>query len=81
MGIQFVQYVRGASRSTNLIVESVFDTISVLTIIVRFLVQNIRYVFIFSAFFELYEFLVYHLNTTMTRSFENFFITNLISFD
>ena len=56
MGVHFVQYVRGAGRSTSLMFETLLDFISVSVIMIRFFIQNIRFVFIFFAFFELYEF-------------------------
>jgi len=48
-------YVRGAASSSNLIVEAFFDTIGVIIIFTRFIVQNIRFLMVFVAFFELFE--------------------------
>lgn len=56
MSLQFTQYVRGSGRSTNVLFETILDAVSVSVIMIRFFVQNIRFVFIFLAFFELYEF-------------------------
>ncbi len=56
MGIHFVQYVRGSGRSTSLVFETVLDFVSVSVIMIRFFIQNIRFLFIFFAFFELYEY-------------------------
>ena len=58
MGIHFVQYVRGAGRSTNLVFETMLDLVSVSVIMIRFFVQNIRFLFILLAFFELYEWIL-----------------------
>lgn len=55
MGVAFGQYVRGSSRSTSLFFETLLDFVSVSVIFIRFFVQNVRFVFIFVAFFELYE--------------------------
>ena len=55
-GLAFVMYVRGSGRSTSLSFETMLDFVSVSVIMIRFLIQNIRFVFIFAAFFELYEY-------------------------
>lgn len=57
MGIYFVQYVRGAGRTTNLFFEIMLDVIAVSIIMIRFFLQNIRFVFIFFAFYELYAYI------------------------
>jgi len=64
MGLHLAQYVRGSSRSANLVFEIVLDAISVSIIVLRFFIQNIRFVFIFLAFFELYEFILRDLENT-----------------
>ena len=56
-GLAAVMYVRGSGRTTSLLFEAMLDFVSVAVIMIRFLIQNIRFVFIFSAFFELYEFI------------------------
>lgn len=56
LGMAFAQYVRGSGRGTSLLFETLLDFVSVSVIVIRFFVQNIRFVFIFVAFFELYEF-------------------------
>lgn len=54
-GLAFGMYVRGAASSSNLIVEAFFDIIGVIIIFTRFVVQNIRFLLVFVAFFELFE--------------------------
>lgn len=54
-GIAFTSYIRGASSSANLLVECIFDIIGTLVVFTRFIVQNIRFVLIFFAYFELFE--------------------------
>lgn len=54
-GLAFGMYVRGAASSTNLVVEAFFDLIGVIIIFTRFIVQNIRFLMVFVAFFELFE--------------------------
>lgn len=58
MGLQFTQFVRGSGRSAGIIFEVILDAVAVSVIMIRFFVQNIRFVFIFLAFFELYEFVL-----------------------
>jgi len=54
-GLAFGMYVRGAASSSNLIVEAFFDIIGVIIIFTRFIVQNIRFLLVFVAFFEIFE--------------------------
>lgn len=56
MGLAFAQYVRGAGKSTSFLFEAILDFVSVSVIIMRFFIQNIRFVFIFIGFFEYYEY-------------------------
>lgn len=58
MGAAFLMYIRGASNSSNLITELVFDTIGVIIVFTRFILQNIRLVLVFLAYFELFEWVV-----------------------
>ena len=58
VGVAFAQYIRGSGRSTSLIFETLLDFVAVSVIVIRFFVQNIRFVFIFVGFFEYYEFIV-----------------------
>ena len=55
LGLSFVIYIRGAASGTKFSIEFLFDFIGVSVIIARFLIQNIRFVLIFIAFFELFE--------------------------
>lgn len=54
-GISFFVYIRGSASSSNLVKELLFDIISTFTVFIRFVIQNIRFLFIFSAIFELLE--------------------------
>jgi len=54
-GFYFFVYVRGSASGDNFIKELLFDLISTFTIFIRFIIQNIRFLFIFSAIFELLE--------------------------
>ena len=54
-GLAFGMYARGAASSSNLVVEAFFDIIGVIIIFTRFVVQNIRFLLVFVAFFELFE--------------------------
>ncbi len=66
IGISFVQYIRGSARSTNLPFEVLLDAVSVSVILIRFFLQNIRFVFIFIAFFEYYEYITLHFDPNLT---------------
>lgn len=66
MGIYFAHYVRGSGRTTNLVFEIMLDFVSVSVIMIRFFIQNIRFVFIFFAFFELYEYVYFKLDVLFT---------------
>lgn len=54
-GVAFFVYIRGSASSSSLIKELLFDIISTATVFIRFVIQNIRFLFIFSAIFELLE--------------------------
>lgn len=63
-GLAFTHYVRGGGRTSSLLFEAMLDFVAVAVSMIRFLIQNIRFVFIFSAFFELYEYIVGGVNLT-----------------
>lgn len=69
-GIMFFAYIRGSASSGNLFKEVAFDMISTFTVFIRFVIQNIRFLFIFSAIFELLEW-VFSNNSSL-------FLTNYI---
>ena len=69
-GIMFFAYIRGSASGGNLIKEVVFDMISTFTVFIRFVIQNIRFLFIFSAIFELLEW-VFSNNSSL-------FLTNCV---
>ncbi|MCB1712540.1 MAG: hypothetical protein KDH96_08735 [Candidatus Riesia sp.] len=73
MGIYFSHYVRGSGRTTNIIFEIMLDVVSVSVIMIRFFIQNIRFVFIFGAFFELYEYIYFKLDTLFSYLFTTTF--------
>lgn len=54
-GVYFISYLKGSSSTSNIFVEFIFDFIAVSVVYIRVLVQNIRFVFIFGAFFEIFE--------------------------
>ena len=74
-GIAFVTYVRGHGRSRSIFYEAILDIVSVSIIFLRFIVQNMRFIFIFFTFFELYEFIYANLApvTTFTTDFSNYY--------
>ena len=68
-GLAFVSYVRGHGRTTSIFYEAVLDLLSVSIIFLRFIVQNMRFIFIFFTFFELYEFIYQNLAPVTSLSF------------
>ncbi len=54
-GIMFSTVIRGSASNNNFFKEIMFDILSFVTIFIRFIVQNIRFLFIFSGIFELLE--------------------------
>lgn len=81
-GIAFVAYVRGHGRTTSLFYEGILDIISVSIIFLRFVVQNMRFIFIFFTFFELYEYIYLTLSPITTfavTDFSNYYWTEAIT--
>lgn len=76
-GWGFLQYIRGAARTPSLLFESFLDLISTISIYLRFFIQNVRFFFIFLAFFECYEFI--YLTIYRDFSLLNIFVVNLTS--
>lgn len=70
MGVSFLMYIRGSSNSSNFLVELVFDFIGVTIVFTRFILQNIRLVLVFLAYFELFEWVV-------SGADFNIFLTNI----
>lgn len=67
-GFYFFAYVRGSASSGNYVKELLFDLISTFTIFIRFIIQNIRFLFIFSAIFELLEW-IFTINSNIFFNF------------
>ncbi len=88
-GLSFGMYVRGAASSSNLFVEAFFDIIGVIIIFTRFVVQNIRFLLVFVAFFEIFEWVgttqeinqyMQTINTTYEFNNDLMLAENLFSF-
>lgn len=60
-------YIRGVGKGGQIVFECLLDLIAMLVVFIRFLIQNIRFVLIFLAYFELFEFLVIEFNTRTFR--------------
>lgn len=54
-GVSYFVYIKGSSSGKYLLKELLFDLISSFTVFIRFIIQNIRFLFIFLAIFELLE--------------------------
>ena len=52
-GISFFVYIRGSASSNSLVKELLFDIISAATVFIRFVVQNVRFLFILSVLITL----------------------------
>lgn len=76
-GISFTTYIRGASSSSNLLIECIFDIIGTLVVFTRFTVQNIRFVLIFFAYFELFEWIY---NSTLWNTLLQITNLNLVTY-
>jgi hypothetical protein len=77
-GISFFVYIKGSASSSSLLKEFVFDIISTFTVFIRFVIQNIRFLFIFSAIFELLEWvLAANSNIFIASGNINKFISNV----
>ncbi len=63
-GFYFFAYIRGSASGSNFVKELLFDIISTFTIFIRFIIQNIRFLFIFSAIFELLEW-IFSINSNI----------------
>jgi len=55
-------------RSTLIIFEVLLDFVSIAVMIIRFFVQNIRFVFIFVGVFEYYEFIFEKVDVLLSNS-------------
>ena len=75
-GISFTVYVKGTGAGSVLLKEVLFDVISTFIIFIRFLIQNVRFLFIFLAIFELFEW-VYAKNNVF---FSIYFVKSEFSF-
>lgn len=92
-GISFFAYIKGSASGGNIVKEVLFDIISTTTVFIRFVIQNIRFLFIFSAIFELLEwvfsttsniFFIFEIkeinNYFLSSSNNNLLIINFIMF-
>lgn len=77
-GIAFTSYVRGAGRTSNLVAEAFFDFIAVTVMVARFIIQNIRLVLLFAAFFEISEFIYDKLDIVGNSFFGVIFNTDVL---
>ena len=61
-GMHFVTYLRGASSTSSLFMEFIYDCIAFLAFFIRLSVQNVRLLLITLTFFSLYEFVLFFVN-------------------
>ena len=86
-GIKFPVYLRGSSTTTILFLEFMYDVLASSIMFIRLIVQSIRFVLMFFAFFECYEFFVNNIYIvknyyffTDFNSFSSFLYNFLIFF-
>lgn len=84
-GIMYPVYLRGSSNTTILILEFMYDLLATCIMGARLLVQNVRFILMFFAFFECYEFFFnsmfivksfyfFNADTTVIGVFYNLFL-------
>lgn len=74
-GIIFCTAIRGSASGNNFLKELLFDAISTTIVFIRFVIQNIRFLFIFGGIFELLEW-VFSINNNLFVS-SNYLNNNL----
>ena len=85
-GIFYSTYLRGSSNTTLFFLEFMYDILATTIMYIRLFVQNVRFILMFFAFFECYEFFnnvifitknYYSVNSNFSvfHNFYNFFIT------
>lgn len=56
-GAGFVAYLRGSGNTTMFLLEFMYDSLATSIMFIRLFIQNVRFLLIFFAYFELFEFL------------------------
>lgn len=72
-GPLFMIYLRGLSRTSNIVVEFVFDAMTIGIVFIRYLIQNIRLVMVFGAFFDLSEVVYFNCALVGDSCIDKFF--------
>lgn len=67
-GMHFLAYLRGASSTSSLLMEFIYDCIAFLAFFIRLSVQNVRLLLITLTFFSLYEFILFFVNVNWFNS-------------
>lgn len=75
-GLSFPMYIRGAGRTSSFIAETFLDFVAIGVMFARFLIQNVRLLLIFIAFFELFELIYQNCDLSFVASLES-----LVSFN
>ena len=70
-GINYCVSIRGAGQGNNLIKELLLDIIATTIVFIRFVIQNIRFIFIFFGIFELLEWTISTNNSLFLSSIYN----------
>lgn len=69
-GIFYSVYLRGSSNTTLFFLEFMYDVLATTIMYIRLFVQNVRFILMFFAFFECYEF--FNNTIFITKNYYNF---------
>jgi hypothetical protein len=71
-GLTFSSFLRGSSNTTIILLEFMYDILAASIMYIRLIVQNVRFILMFFAFFECYEFFLN--NVFITKSYYFYYI-------
>jgi len=71
-GVVFPVFLRGAGNTTIFFLEFMYDILATTIMYIRLIVQNVRFLLMFFAFFECYEFFFNYIFIIKTNYFFNF---------
>lgn len=75
-GLNTGLFIRGASKGDNVFIATALDFVSIFVMMMRFFVQNIRFVFIFIGVFEYYEFITNQIYPVSFTYHWNFYLVS-----
>lgn len=72
-GLNTGLFIRGVAKGSNIFIATALDFVSIFVMVMRFFVQNIRFVFIFIGVFEYYEFIEEQIYPALNQPY-NFYL-------